>query len=193
MISDKVGTLAISRARTAGIPSYEARFGSLSDFEDYATEVIARNGCDYVCLLGFRSILSKNFVSKWAEKIINTHPSLLPSFKGLNTHQKALDSRVKIHGCSVHEVTEKLDQGPIVVQGVVPVLPGDDVEILRERVDRMALICLPHALRIEAARLGSGGALAPDAMQRLVVHPALGEYFADDHSSAPERGSAAID
>jgi phosphoribosylglycinamide formyltransferase 1 len=105
-----------------------AAFDELVDAQLRAADV------EYVALAGYMRLLSPGFVQKWAGRMINIHPSLLPLYKGLDTHQRALDAGDAKHGCSVHIVTEALDDGEIIAQAEVPVLPGDDARSLAARV-----------------------------------------------------------
>ncbi|GFQ68036.1 trifunctional purine biosynthetic protein adenosine-3 [Trichonephila clavata] len=100
-----------------------------------------------ICLAGFMRILQANFLSKWNNKVINIHPSLLPSFKGLNAQEQALKAGVKITGCTVHYVTPEIDAGAIIAQVAVPVLPNDDIQSLSERI-----LAEEHKCYIEAVR-----------------------------------------
>jgi phosphoribosylglycinamide formyltransferase-1 len=100
-----------------------------------------------VALAGFMRILTPDFVGRYAGRMLNIHPSLLPAFPGLNTHQRALDAGAKIHGCTVHFVTAELDHGPIVVQAKVPVRDGDSAKTLGERVLRQEHVIYPRAAR----------------------------------------------
>lgn len=112
---------------------------------------------DFVALAGFMRILSGEFVQYYAQRLINIHPSLLPDFKGLDTHQQALDAGVKAHGATVHFVTEELDAGPIIEQAAVPVQPGDDAERLAARVLTVEHQIYPRALRrLALSCLGKG-------------------------------------
>lgn len=123
---------------------------------------LERLGADIVCLAGYMRLLTPAFTEKWARQMINIHPSLLPLFRGLDTHRRALDAGVTIHGCSVHFVTAEMDGGPIVAQAAVPVLPGDDEETLAARVLRVEHQLYPFALRLVAegrARLEDGRAV----------------------------------
>jgi methionyl-tRNA formyltransferase len=92
------------------------------------------HSCELVACAGFMRIMTGEFISKWAGRMINIHPSLLPLFKGVDTHERALEAGVRVHGCSVHFVSEELDAGAIIAQGVVPVLAGDDPDKLAARV-----------------------------------------------------------
>jgi len=127
----------LTRAREAGIASsvldhrdYESR----ETFDAAVTGVLKECGAELVCLAGFMRILTDTFVEAWKDRLLNIHPSLLPAFKGLNAQQQALDAGVKIAGCSVHFVRLGMDEGPIVAQAAVPVLPGDDAESLSARI-----------------------------------------------------------
>ena len=105
-----------------------------ADFDELVDAELRAAGVEYVALAGYMRLLSPGFVQKWAGRMINIHPSLLPAYKGLDTHQRVLDAGEAKHGCSVHIVTEALDDGEIVAQAEVPVLPGDDVHTLAARV-----------------------------------------------------------
>jgi phosphoribosylglycinamide formyltransferase 1 len=102
---------------------------------------------DFVVLAGFMRVLTPAFVDKYRGRLINIHPSLLPAFPGLHTHERALQTGVKVHGCTVHFVTPELDHGPIIIQAAVPVLPNDDAVTLAARVLRQEHIVYPRALR----------------------------------------------
>ncbi|MGH6620818.1 MAG: phosphoribosylglycinamide formyltransferase, partial [Alphaproteobacteria bacterium] len=107
-------------------------------------------GVGFVCLAGFMRILSGDFVERWRDRLINIHPSLLPAFKGLDTHQRAIDAGVTITGCTVHFVRPAMDDGPIIVQAAVPVLPGDDADSLAARILESEHAIYPLALRLIA-------------------------------------------
>ncbi len=114
-------------------------------------------------------ILTVGFVKQWEGRLLNVHPSLLPAFKGIDTHVRALDAGVKVHGCSVHFVVPELDSGPIVMQAAVPVLEGDDEEELAMRV-----LAAEHRIYPEALRLLAEGKLTIEG-ERVVVAGANGE------------------
>ena len=105
---------------------------------------------DIVCLAGYMRLLSGEFVRKWLGSMINIHPSLLPSFTGLDTHQRVLAHQVRLHGCSVHFVTEGMDEGPLIAQAAVPVMPDDDADSLAARVIKAEHRLYPAALRLVA-------------------------------------------
>ncbi|MBX9464763.1 MAG: phosphoribosylglycinamide formyltransferase [Aquamicrobium sp.] len=117
---------------------------------------------DIVCLAGYMRLLSPAFTEKWAGRLINIHPSLLPLFKGLDTHERALKEGMRIHGCSVHFVTAEMDGGPIIAQAAVPILPNDDADALAARVLGVEHQLYPLALRLVAegkARMENGRAM----------------------------------
>lgn len=105
-----------------------------TSFEKLLNETLERYQPDIICLAGFMRVLTEEFISKWEGRMINIHPSLLPKYRGLNTHKRALDAGDIEAGCSVHEVTVKLDDGPILGQSRVPILDGDRPETLAARV-----------------------------------------------------------
>ncbi len=96
--------------------------------------MLARHGIELVALAGFMRVLTEGFVERWRDRLINIHPSLLPSFRGLDTHARALAAGVRLHGCTVHLVRHGVDEGPILAQAAVPVLPDDDEARLAARV-----------------------------------------------------------
>lgn len=105
---------------------------------------------DIIACAGFMRILTAGFISGWAGRMINIHPSLLPAYKGLHTHERAIADAVKTHGCSVHHVTAELDAGPVILQAEVPVLPGDTPETLSARVLKEEHRIYPQALALLA-------------------------------------------
>ncbi|HEY6631715.1 MAG TPA: phosphoribosylglycinamide formyltransferase [Rhizobiaceae bacterium] len=135
-----IGTAAIPRSDYSSKEAHDAAI-------DAALRVL---GADIVCLAGYMRILTPRFVEGWEGKLINIHPALLPSFKGLDTHRRALEAGVRIHGCTVHFVTAETDDGPIIAQAAVPVLTGDDEASLAARVLKAEHELYPHALRLVA-------------------------------------------
>jgi formyltetrahydrofolate-dependent phosphoribosylglycinamide formyltransferase len=123
-------------AKANGIPTWaHSHIGmKRAEFDALVDAALREAGVEYVALAGYMRLLSPGFVQKWAGRMINIHPSLLPAYKGLDTHQRALDARETKHGCTVHIVTEALDDGEIIAQAEVPVLPDDDAETLAARV-----------------------------------------------------------
>ena len=130
-------------------------------------EVLREAGIELVCLAGFMRLLSDGFVDGWRGRMINIHPSLLPSFKGMHTHAQALAAGVKLHGCTVHYVTPALDDGPIIAQEAVPVLDGDDEDSLAARV-----LKAEHKLYPLALKLLAGGQAGEDP-DGVIFSPAL--------------------
>lgn len=122
-------------------------FPSREAFDAALAELIDGFSPDLVVLAGFMRVLTDAFVSRYAGRLLNIHPSLLPSFPGLHTHQRALDEGVRIHGCTVHFVTPTLDHGPVVIQAAVPVLDGDNETTLAARVLRQEHRIYPQAVR----------------------------------------------
>ncbi|WP_338482492.1 phosphoribosylglycinamide formyltransferase [Wolbachia endosymbiont (group A) of Ophion costatus] len=110
-------------------------------------EILVQHKVDLICLAGFMRILKADFLSKWHNKVINIHPSLLPSFKGLNAQEQALKAGVKITGCTVHYVTPEVDAGAIIAQVAVPVLLADDIQSLSERILAEEHKCYVKAVR----------------------------------------------
>lgn len=121
-----------------------------ASFETAMEEVLAGWQPDIVCLAGFMRLLTAEFTTRWAGRLINIHPSLLPAFKGLDTHEQALAAGVGEHGCTVHFVTPGMDEGPIILQSRVPVLPGDTPDRLAARVLAAEHAAYPRALAMLA-------------------------------------------
>ncbi|MFD0981391.1 phosphoribosylglycinamide formyltransferase [Tropicimonas aquimaris] len=120
-------------------------------FEAELQALIAAHDADMICLAGFMRVLTAGFVTPWSGRMINIHPSLLPKYRGLHTHARVLEAGDAEHGCTVHEVTPELDDGPILGQARVPVKPGDTPEILAARVLEMEHKLYPTVLRRFAA------------------------------------------
>ncbi len=140
--------LAHARARGVATAVVDHRdFPARADFDAALAEAIELHRPDLVVLAGFMRILGDDFVRRFEGRLLNIHPSLLPTFPGLRTHAQALAAGVKIHGCTVHFVTPSLDHGPIVIQAAVPVLGGDSEETLAARVLEQEHLIYPQALR----------------------------------------------
>lgn len=133
----------------------QSKFPSRDMFEDVMTQTLESWDVDYVCLAGFMRILGADFVNHWAGRMINIHPSLLPLYKGLDTHARALADGAATHGCTVHFVTPGLDEGAPILQAQVPVLPGDTPDSLAARV-----LVQEHRIYPEALRLLASGQIA---------------------------------
>ncbi|MNZ68639.1 Phosphoribosylglycinamide formyltransferase [compost metagenome] len=137
VISNRADAYGLTRAQNAGIATAvldHKAFEGREAFDAALIEAIDAHQPDLVVLAGFMRILTPGFVQHYAGRLFNIHPSLLPKYKGMHTHQRALEAGDAEHGCSVHFVTEELDGGPLVVQAVVPVQPGDSAETLASRV-----------------------------------------------------------
>jgi phosphoribosylglycinamide formyltransferase 1 len=137
VISNRPQAAGLAVARSLGVATAvvdHTLFAERANFDDALAEAILPFAPDYVVLAGFMRVLSSQFVARFANRILNIHPSLLPLFPGLNTHEQALAAGVKIHGASVHLVNDSLDGGAILAQAAVPVLPGDDAATLGARV-----------------------------------------------------------
>ena len=137
VISNTANANGIVRAREAGITTRIIDHTNYSSREEFDTELsmtLSNSQCKLVCLAGFMRILSESFVNTWPNSILNIHPSLLPSFPGTKTHERALEAGVKVSGCTLHFVTAELDAGPIIGQAAVPVLDNDTPKTLANRV-----------------------------------------------------------
>jgi phosphoribosylglycinamide formyltransferase-1 len=162
VISNVAGAQGLIRARTAGLPHAtieHRRNGGRAGFEAALQAALEAAGVELVCLAGFMRLLSEPFVTRWAGRMINVHPSLLPAFKGLKAHERVLEAGVKMTGCTVHFVVPEMDSGPIVAQAAVPVLAGDNADRLAARVLAAEHRLYPVAVRLLAdgrARLVGG-------------------------------------
>ncbi|MBF1165668.1 phosphoribosylglycinamide formyltransferase [Dechloromonas agitata] len=150
VISNRPDAAGLETAAKAGIVTHyidHKAFAGREAFDAALAECIDGFAPDLVVLAGFMRILSEGFVRRYAGRLMNIHPSLLPSFPGLHTHQRALDEGVRIHGCTVHFVTPSLDHGPVIIQAAVPVLDSDDEASLAARVLRQEHRVYPQAVR----------------------------------------------
>lgn len=153
VVSNKPGVGALDRAARAGIATRvipHQQFPDRISFDQAIDAALHAADVEFICLAGFLRVLSEMFVELWRDRIVNIHPSLLPSFKGLHTHRRALEAGVRFHGCTVHIVRPLLDDGPILVQAVVPVLPNDDEQALAARVLEAEHRAYPLALKLIA-------------------------------------------
>jgi phosphoribosylglycinamide formyltransferase-1 len=137
VISNNKNSSGIDKAKRKNIKTKiinQKEYESKKDFENALSNTLKNEDVELVCLAGFMSILSKNFLKDWNRKVINIHPSLLPSFRGKNAVKQALEQRVKTAGCSVHFVDEGIDTGEIISQEKVPVSSNDDEETLGKKI-----------------------------------------------------------
>ncbi|MBK7417209.1 MAG: phosphoribosylglycinamide formyltransferase [Dechloromonas sp.] len=150
VISNRPDAKGLETAARAGITAHfidHKTFAGREAFDAALAECIDQFSPDLVVLAGFMRILSEGFVRHYAGRLMNIHPSLLPSFPGLHTHQRALEEGVRIHGCTVHFVTPTLDHGPVIIQAAIPVLDGDTEESLAARILVQEHKVYPQAIR----------------------------------------------
>lgn len=150
VISNQPTATGLEFARTQGLRTValdQTAYPSRELFDTALANEIDSHAPDLVVLAGYMRILSPAFITRFEDRLLNIHPSLLPAFPGLKTHQRALAEGVKIHGCTVHFVTTQLDHGPIVIQAAVPVLPDDTADTLAARVLQQEHHIYPQAIR----------------------------------------------
>jgi phosphoribosylglycinamide formyltransferase-1 len=153
VISNEPSAPGLGRAERARIPTRvipHKQFPDRPTFDAAVGRALEEAGTELICLAGFMRIFSDGFVERWRDRMINIHPSLLPAFKGLKVHERVLAAGVRFTGCTVHYVRPAMDEGPIIVQAVVAVLPGDDAARLAERVLAEEHKIYPLALRLIA-------------------------------------------
>lgn len=158
VISNRPDVFGLERAQQADLPTLcidHKEFNGREDFEAALLKALADYPVDLICLAGFMRILTPGFVNQWPDKIINTHPSLLPKFggegmHGNHVHRAVLDAGETVSGCSIHYVIPEVDQGPVILQKNVSVLPDDTIESLSKRVIAQEHIAYPEAVRIIA-------------------------------------------
>jgi phosphoribosylglycinamide formyltransferase-1 len=154
VLSSRSDAAGVARAAEAGIATAIVSSKEIKDraeFEAAIDQHLRAARIDIVCLAGFMRLLSEDFVERWRNRVINIHPSILPAFQGLNTHERALAAGVKLHGCTVHFVRAAMDAGPIIAQAAVPVLSTDTPEDLAARVLGAEHRIFPEALALVAA------------------------------------------
>lgn len=153
VIANRADAAGLERAARAKIPTRVVAhrdFAERAVFDAALDAALKEARIELVCLAGFMRVLGADFIDAWRDRMINIHPSLLPEFAGLDTHARALAAGAKRHGCTVHFVRNEVDSGPIIVQGSVPVLPGDDADKLAARVLAVEHRAYPLALRLVA-------------------------------------------
>lgn len=166
--------LATAKDRGLSVAAVDHRIhAGRESFEASMQSILEAYRIEFICLAGFMRLLTPGFVGAWNGRMINIHPALLPSYKGLHTHERALADGVKIHGCTVHFVVPEMDAGPIIVQAAVPVLDTDTPDTLGARVLRQEHVVYPLALKLAASGqvhldqgrvLGAGTRGAPAAL-----------------------------
>jgi phosphoribosylglycinamide formyltransferase-1 len=153
VISNRADAGGLARAEAAGIATKvipHKEFASREAFDAALDQALRAAGVGLVCLAGFMRLLTPGFSESWHDQLINIHPSLLPSFKGLDSHAQALSAGVRFSGCTVHFVRPAMDAGPIILQAAVPVHDGDDAERLAARILEAEHKCYPLAVRLIA-------------------------------------------
>lgn len=174
VISNREDAGGLERARKAHIPSLVIRhtdYTERGDFDRALSSALAAADIDLICLAGFMRVLGATFVDLWQDRLVNIHPALLPAFKGLHSHARALEAGVRIAGCTVHYVRADVDVGPIIAQAAVAVLPGDSEQSLAQRVLRQEHRLYPLAVALIA---------------RGQVHVENGRVRIDGHTGADE-------
>ena len=168
VLSNRPDAAGLATARRGGVRveavDHRGFGGDRAAHEAAIDAVLRAAGIEIVCLAGYMRLLTPRLVDAWRGRMLNVHPSLLPSFPGLHTHARALEAGVKLHGCTVHLVTQEMDAGPILAQAAVPVLPGDTEDTLAARVLRQEHVIYPAALAAFAEGRASGLPGAGDCM-----------------------------
>lgn len=179
VISNKANAFGLERAKEAGCDACCLSHKDFSNREDYdqaLQQLIDSYQADLVVLAGFMRILTSEFVQHFSGKLLNIHPSLLPKYQGLHTHQRAMAAGDSIHGCSVHFVTEELDGGPVVLQARVPIFPEDELTAVTERVHEQEYRIYPLVIRWFCQ-----GRLQQQGNQALLDNEPLSEHgYAND-------------
>ena len=146
VISNNLGAEGLKYASKSKIKIYAIKFINKSNFENNLLKVLKKYNIDIICLAGFMKILSGNFIKKFSKPIFNIHPSLLPKYKGLNTHERAIKNKDKYAGASIHKVTEKLDSGKVILQKKVRILKSDNIRSLEKKVLKIEHEIYPKAI-----------------------------------------------
>jgi len=185
VLSNRADAVGLAHAAARGVPTavVESRAfkGDRAGFEAAMEAEIARAGATIVALAGFMRVLTEGFAARWEGRMINIHPSLLPAFPGLDTHARALAAGVRLHGCTVHLVSAGVDEGPILAQAAVPVLPEDTEDTLAARVLAEEHRLYPAALGwLAAGRVAVAGGVA-----RVAGAAAAGGSLANPLPAAP--------
>lgn len=153
VISNVPGAAGLARAQAAEIPTVVIDHKAFDDreaFEEALGEALSGAKAELVCLAGFMRLLTEGFVNRWHDRLINIHPSLLPAFRGIHIHERVIEYGARFSGCTVHFVRPAMDEGPIIIQAVVPVLHDDDPDLLAARVLAQEHRAYPLAVRLIA-------------------------------------------
>lgn len=178
VISNKAEAYGLERARKANIPAIiisHKDFESREDFDQALIEEIKQHSPDLIILAGFMRILTEGFINAFSDQILNIHPSLLPKYKGLNTHQRALDAGDQYHGASVHLVTLELDDGPVIIQGQLVLKDSDTAESLQQRIHKIEHQIYPLAVQwlADGKVFINSGKIQPQATLNTVISYAV--------------------
>ncbi|MBZ9851643.1 phosphoribosylglycinamide formyltransferase [Mesorhizobium sp. CA14] len=176
VISDRANAAGLGIAQSRGIATkviQRADHPSKDAYDAALDAALTGFGADIVALAGYMRILGRGLVEKWQGRMVNIHPALLPAFKGLDTHARALRAGVRIHGCSVHFVTPEMDDGPVIAQAAVPVMVGDNEDTLAARVLKVEHRLYPLALGLVA-----------EGKARMEKGHTVFAHFADDAENA---------
>ncbi len=146
VISNNPDAEGLKYASKSKIKIYGIKFTKKSNFENNSLKLLKKYNIDMLCLAGFMRILSGNFIKKFSKPILNIHPSLLPKYKGLNTHERAIKNKDKFAGASIHKVTEKLDSGKVILQKKIKILKSDNVRSLEKKVLKIEHEIYPKAI-----------------------------------------------
>lgn len=164
VLSNRPNAYGLERAKQAGIETVVIDHRGYSDRESFDVDLdkaLQATGADLICLAGFMRILTDDFVRGWEGRMINIHPSLLPKYRGLHTHKRAIEAGDAFHGCTVHYVSPELDAGPLIIQAKVPIEPGDTADSLAARVLTREHVIYPQALQwIAEGRVTLDGEIA---------------------------------
>ncbi len=146
VITNNPNAKGLEYAEKSKIKNYVVKFKSKSFFESQSLRLLKKNGIDILCLAGFMKILSGNFIKKFSQPILNVHPSLLPKYRGLDTHERAIKNKENFSGATIHKVTQKLDSGKIIFQKKVKILKSDNINSLKKKVLKIEHEIYPKAI-----------------------------------------------
>ncbi len=150
VVSNQPQAVGLEHAAAAGLATATIDHRDFAERQGFETEVDAclrAAGVELVCLAGFMRLLTADFLSRWPDRVINIHPSLLPAFPGIHVHEQVIASGARFSGCTVHYVRPEMDSGPIIIQSLVPLRPGDDADTLAARVLATEHQCYPKAVK----------------------------------------------
>ena len=173
VISNVPGAAGLARAEAAGIPTVVVDHTAFDDreaFENVLGEALSAASVELVCLAGFMRLLTEGFVNHWRDRLINIHPSLLPAFRGIHIHERVIEYGTRFSGCTVHFVRPAMDDGPIIIQAVVPVFQDDDPDLLAARVLAQEHRAYPLAVRL----------IAESRVRVASEHVVIGDFRCED-------------